>query len=332
MSAILQAAWQRRGPVASLLLPLALLFLVLSGLRRLLYRCGVLQSYRLPVPVIVVGNISVGGTGKTPACIWLAEMLLQHGRRPGIVSRGYGGAARGVRQVGTDSSALEVGDEPVLLRQRTQCPSFIGRDRVAAARALLAAYPSCDVIISDDGMQHYRLRRDIELAVVDSRGVGNAWPLPAGPLRETIGRLRSVDAVLLNGSAEPPLGVTRVFRMRLDGARFHRLGAPGQTRAAAELGGLRLHACAGIGAPERFFAHLGELGLRFAAHPFPDHHRFSSADLAFPDCDALLMTEKDAIKCLGLTPCPIWVLPVTAIMDAGLTEYLLEKLDGRPPA
>jgi tetraacyldisaccharide 4'-kinase len=329
---LLQIAWQRRGPVALLLFPLALLFGFLSGLRRVLYRTGLLKSYRLPVAVIVVGNITAGGTGKTPACIWLAEMLSRKGRRPGIVSRGYGGGAQGTCEVHPESPARWAGDEPVLLRQRTGCPTFIGRDRVAAARALLAAYPQCDVMISDDGLQHYRLQRDIELALMDGRGAGNGWLLPAGPLREPISRLQRVDALVLNGSAENRYAAPRVFRMRLDGVRFHLLDLAEQTCLADDLAGLRLHACAGIGVPARFFDHLSALGLVFVAHPFSDHHRFTSADLAFSDCDALLMTEKDAIKCQGLTKCPIWVLPVTATIESGLTEYLLEKLDGRPPA
>jgi tetraacyldisaccharide 4'-kinase len=257
-------------------------------------------------------------------------MLIRHGRRPGIVSRGYGGEERGICEVVPESSALSVGDEPLLLRRRTGCPTFVGRDRVAAARALLATYPECDVIVSDDGLQHYRLQRDLELALVDGRGVGNGWLLPAGPLRESASRLLSVDAVVANGTVALPFAAPRVFRMQVDGTLFHRLDLPEQTCVAGDLAGLRLHACAGIGVPGRFFDHLTKLGLAFVAHPFPDHFRFNSADLAFPDCDALLMTEKDAIKCLGLTPCPIWVLPVTATIEGGLTEYLLEKLDGRP--
>jgi tetraacyldisaccharide 4'-kinase len=332
VSSTIQAAWQRRSALAIALLPLALVFLLLSALRRLLYRSGLLRSHRLPVPVIIIGNVSVGGTGKTPICIWLADALRRRGRRPGIISRGYGGQSEDVCEVGDDADPLRVGDEPALLRRRSGCPTFVGRDRVAAARALLRSFPDCDVLISDDGLQHYRLRRDVELAVMDGRGTGNGWVLPAGPLREPVSRLNQVDAVILNGDAPLPRQVARVFSARMEGAGFYRLDAPETRCNSADLAGLRLHACAGIGVPERFFAHLRRLGLGFAPHPFPDHHRYAAADLTYADCDALLMTEKDAIKCVGLTACPIWVLPVTAVLDDAAADYILEKIDGSPPA
>lgn len=307
-----------------MLLPLGLLFFLVAALRRLLYRAGLLPTVRLPVPVIVVGNITAGGAGKTPLVIWLVEALRRRGYRPGVISRGYGGAGAGVREVGPDASAQQAGDEPVLIRRRTGAPVFVGRDRVAAAQALLAT-GACDVIVCDDGLQHYRLARDLEIAVVDRRGTMNGWPLPAGPLREPASRLSTVDAVVANGWEGPA-----PFRMTLAGDRFVRLG-DAATCGPAELAGRRLHAVAGIGEPQRFFDHLAALGLRVEGHAFPDHHPYGAADLAF-EGDAILTTEKDAVKFPGLAILPVWVLPVAATVVPDLAQFLLERLDGRPPA
>jgi tetraacyldisaccharide 4'-kinase len=323
--------------VAILLLPFSLLFMVLVALRRALYRVGLLHSERLPVPVVVVGNITVGGSGKTPLVIHLALALRALGRHPGIVSRGYLGDATHVAQVTSGSDPGAVGDEPLLLARRGGCPVFVGRDRVAAARALLAAHPECDVILADDGLQHYRLDRAVEIAVFDERGVMNGWCLPAGPLREPVSRLARVNAVVLNGlavSPAPALCVPSgtfqrpVFAMRLLSENFYRLDDPLTTCGAAELSGKKLHAVAGIGAPQRFFDRLGGMGLRFAGHAFPDHHDFRAEELAF-DGDAILTTEKDAVKLARLSlPLPVWVLPVTAETSPDLAAFVLEKLNG----
>jgi len=309
-----------------MLLPLAMLFALLSGLRRWLYVLGVWRAVRLPVPVVVVGNITVGGSGKTPLVLYLAQELARQGRHPGIVSRGYGGTARGVQAVGKASSATAVGDEPLLLARRAGCPVFIGRDRVAAAEALMAAHPECDIIIADDGLQHYRLARDIEIAVVDERGTGNGWLLPAGPLRESVRRLATVDAVVLNGNAQRPAGAIprKIFRMALCGDRFFQLHHPERSCGAVELSGQTLHAIAGIGNPSRFFRQLANLGLQFVPHEFPDHHTYRAADLNFADAGALLMTEKDAVKCSAFAPPESWVLPVEARLDADLAHWVLE--------
>jgi tetraacyldisaccharide 4'-kinase len=235
----------------------------------------------------------------------------------------------------TDSDAAAVGDEPLMIKRRMEVPVFVGRDRVAAARALIKAYPGCDLIVADDGLQHYRLARDVEIAVVDARGLMNAWPLPAGPLREPPSRLARVDALVINGSrATLPAdsGAPPQFRMRLLGDTFHALADPQRTCAAEALAGLRLAAVAGIGDPQRFFAHLTALGLSFTPCAFPDHHRYRAADLAKIDGDALLMTEKDAVKCAGLTDRPVWLLPVTALVEPDLAALVMEKLYGRPPA
>lgn len=329
------ALWQKRGLAAVLLLPVALVFSSLVLLRRLLYRAGLFRSIRLPVPVVVVGNITVGGAGKTPLVLWLAEEFARRGRRPGIVSRGYGGSVPGVHEVKTDDAASLVGDEPLLLKARAGCPVFVGRDRVAAARALLCAHPDCDVIVSDDGLQHYRLVRDFEIAVVDRQLAGNGWMLPAGPLREPAVRLAAVDAVVKNGEVAMMVHGVPTYDMRLSGERFVSLADGAQARGPGDFAGLRLHAVAGIGKPQRFFDHLSSLGLAFTAHAFPDHHAYRPEELAFTG-DAILATEKDAVKLRGLSQLPaqlpVWVLPVTAVVEPDLAHFILEKIDGRPPA
>jgi tetraacyldisaccharide 4'-kinase len=329
----LQHQWftQRRPRLALwFLLPLAALFFLLSRLQR-----GLTKPQRLPVPVVVVGNITVGGTGKTPLTLWLAERLRAAGPRPGIVSRGYGGSAVTPSPVGRDDSPAEVGDEPLLLARRSGVPVWVGRDRVAAGRALLAAHPEVDLLLCDDGLQHHRLGRDVELAVFDERGAGNGWLLPAGPLREPLARLRTVDAVICNGAADPRLPAdVRRFAMRLQAGVFYRLGQPEQTCALAQLAGRRLHALAGIGDPARFFRTLEVLDLTFSRHPFPDHHAYTAADLAFAAAadSVLLMTEKDAVKCARLTVGETWVLPVEAELPPALVELILEKIRGRSSA
>ncbi|MDR2000177.1 MAG: tetraacyldisaccharide 4'-kinase [Zoogloeaceae bacterium] len=312
--------------MAVLTVPLSWLFALIAALRRAFYRVGIFAAVRLPVPVIVVGNITVGGAGKTPLTIWLAEELRKRGRHAGVISRGYGGSATGTREVGPDDDPAVTGDEPLLIRRRTGCPVFVGRDRVAAGRALLAAHPETDVLLCDDGLQHYRLGRDVEIAVVDRRGFQNGLMLPAGPLREPVSRLRTVDAVVAhdwNGAAD--------FRMTLVGERFKPLAKTGESALSAEFAGKRIHAVAGIGEPQRFFDHLAALGLRFEAHPFPDHHVYAAADLDFTG-DVILTTEKDAVKFGVLARLPVWVLPVAATVTPDLAQFVLERINGRPSA
>lgn len=339
--------WYRRPLAFALfpLLPLSWLFRLLVGVRRGLYRRALLSSHRLAVPVIVIGNLTIGGSGKTPLVLWLVERLRQAGWRPGIISRGYGGAAVGVHSVAAASTASLIGDEPLLLARRAAVPVFVGRDRVQTGRALLAAHPECDVIISDDGLQHYRLQRTVEIAVFDGRGAGNSRLLPAGPLREPLQRLSAVSAVVWNSLEDAAISTLLVragcaapqFDMRLVGQRFLSLNDARRCCDAYELRGKRLYAIAGIGDPSRFFAQLEALGLEFEAHPFPDHHRYCPADIAFANDGVLLMTEKDAVKCAALTVREAWVLPVDAqISDSpdskSLLDTILEKLDGRSPA
>jgi len=320
----LQYHWYRITPLHLILLPVSLLFRALVALRRALYRSHILQSHQLAVPVIVIGNISAGGTGKTPLTLALAQQLAGRGWHPLIVSRGYGGTAQQPQQVAADSDARQVGDEPLLMARRNLCPVWIGKDRAAAAQAALQAHPQCDVALCDDGLQHYRLRREAEVAVVDGeRGIGNGFMLPAGPLREPVSRLKTVDAVVVNGG----ITSTGQYAMRLSGEVFYNLLAPGKTAAAGHFHALNNHAVAGIGHPQRYFRHLQSLGVPFTPHAFPDHHSYSANDLAFAGCDALLLTEKDAVKCAAFADERYWVLRVEAQIDPALVDHLLRKIE-----
>jgi tetraacyldisaccharide 4'-kinase len=326
------AFWLHRNLVSGLLWPLSLVFSRLARWRR-----ARIAPQRLPVPVVVVGGITVGGAGKTPLTLHLVNALRGHAYVPGIISRGYGGAASGVLEVHPDSVAGVVGDEPLLLSQRAGCPVFVGADRVAAGKALLVAHPQINLILCDDGLQHYRLARDFEIAVFDRRGLGNGRQLPAGPLREPVGRLREVDAVVLNDAPLAALGSTgtlsAVFSMRLEGSEFAKLQDPSLRLSASLLQGRRLHAVAGIGEPQRFFDHLQALGLQFEPHAFPDHHAYTRAELDFGE-GAILTTEKDAVKLRTVLAPDVeaWVLPVTAALSPGLDQLIVEKLNGRTPA
>jgi tetraacyldisaccharide 4'-kinase len=307
------------------------LFSALVALRRLLYRTGVLAVTRTPVPVIVVGNISVGGTGKTPLVIWLAQLLRERGYHPGVVCRGYGGSARGPQRATIDSDPSVVGDEAALLARRCACPVWVGAQRAAAAHALLATHPECNVVISDDGLQHYALARDVEIAVIDGeRGFGNGMLLPAGPLREPRRRLASFDALVVNGTAlflrETLPSDVPPFDMTLRGKTFYDLLNPAQQAGPEHFARQRVHVVAAIGNPHHFFNHLQQLGLSFAAHPFPDHHAFHASDLAFAGADAVLMTEKDAVKCEAFSSGNFWALRVDAEVDLDLGELILRKL------
>lgn len=312
--------WQTRNPVASCLLPLAALFCAVAGLRALAYRAGALASHRLPVPVLVVGNITVGGTGKTPLVDWLCGHLRKQGWRPGVITRGYLGTARDwPRLVYPHSDAHEVGDEAVLLARRSGCPVAAGPDRLADGRLLLERC-GCDILVTDDGLQHYRLCRDLEIAVIDGdRRFGNGFCLPAGPLREPVGRLRRVGLSLVNG--RPAAGE---FGMRLVAGQTVNLSDPGMQRSLASFRGQAIMAVAGIGNPQRFFHMLGDRGLEVRARAFPDHHRFTAADLEREAGMPLLMTEKDAVKCQTLADADCWFVPVDARPQAAFEQ----RLDG----
>ncbi len=327
----LEQYWYCIAPLHLVLWPLSLAFAALAALRRLLYRAGVLAVTRLPVPVIVAGNISVGGTGKTPLVIWLVQLLRERGYHPGIVCRGYGGSAGTPQSTSADSDPSVVGDEAVLLARRCACPVWVGAKRAAAARALLAAHPECDAVISDDGLQHYALAHDVEIAVIDGeRGFGNGMLLPAGPLREPLQRLDRVDALVVNGVALFPRAILptsmRTFDMTLGGRTFYGLLNPARQAGPEHFAGQRVHAVAGIGNPRRFFDYLRELGISFTGRPFPDHHAFEATDIDYADTDAVLMTEKDAVKCERFGSDKFWALRIDAKVDLALGELILRKL------
>jgi tetraacyldisaccharide 4'-kinase len=317
--------WDRWDPLVILLLPLALLFRLVAASRRACYRWGWCHVERFPVPVVVVGNITVGGTGKTPLVIWLANYLQQQGWRPGIVSRGYGGQARHwPQQVRPDSDPVMVGDEAVLLAAGSRCPVCVGPDRPAAVAKLLA-YHDCDIVLSDDGLQHYALGRDLEIVVVDGeRRFGNGLPLPAGPLRESAGRLAEADLVIAQGSAGPgefamTVGDAQVLPLRGG------LGAPLASWAARPV-----HAVAGIGNPGRFFASLRDAGLQVTEHAFADHHPFRPDDLAFGDDLPVLMTSKDAVKCRRFAQPHHYEVAVQAAPAPAFVTALAQKLEELP--
>lgn len=323
MSAWLERQWQRISLWHLLLWPLSQVFRSLAALRRIAYRSGVLAVWQAPVPVIVVGNISVGGTGKTPLVLWLASFLKAHGYRPGIVSRGYGSNINIPRAVRATGSAADYGDEPLLLAQRIECPIWVGRHRTAVAQALLGAHPECNLLICDDGLQHYALARDIEVAVVGGKkSMGNGMLIPAGPLREFPERLRDVDAVVDSGEQ----GGLGGFEMKLAVSAFRNLNDSGRTATAPDFLNQTVHAVAGIGHPQRFFELLRKLGLHVQEHPYPDHYLYSGQDLLFENTDTVLMTEKDAVKCRAFARPNWWYLQVDAQIDPAFGECILNKL------
>jgi tetraacyldisaccharide 4'-kinase len=338
--------WQSRGIVACLFWPLALLFSGLLRLRRWFFSLGLLKSVALPVPVLVVGNIFVGGTGKTPLTLALVQALRVAGWVPGVVSRGFGGKhGDAVLAVLADSSPALVGDEPVLIAQRGHCPVFVGRNRAAAGQALLAAHPQVNIIISDDGLQHYALQRQCEVMLFDQRGVGNGWLLPAGPLREPASR--RADCVVCNvgnvgsvGSVDEgavPADLLRrwpqISRMVLQSELAFQLVQPQQQQALDKFTGNGM-AAAGIGHPERFFAMLRARGVSFTAMPLPDHFSFDPNPFADVCADWILITEKDAVKCRqteALRNDPrLWVVPVSAQLEPALIQSIVEKCGGYP--
>jgi len=319
----LQAIWQTRNAASLALLPFAGIFATLTAVRRAVYRLGLRKPVRFPVPVVVIGNLTVGGTGKTPLVIWLARYLQSQGRRPGIVARGYLGAAEDWPQPAhPDSDPAEVGDEAVLLAQRTDCPVMVGPNRSAAVAALLVG-GQVDLVLSDDGLQHYGLGRDLEIVVVDGqRRFGNGWPLPAGPLRESVSRLQSVHLVVVNGGTPRP----GELAMQLSEPEVYALMDSSSIEPLARFAGRSVHAVAGIGNPWRFFELLRVHGVTAIAHPFPDHHAYREEDLQFEDDFPILMTEKDAVKCRRFALHRLWAVRVEAQPDAEFCALLEQRL------
>lgn len=321
----LERRWYAAEPPPLALRPLAALYGLIAD------RIGAKnksQAIRLPVPVIVVGNISIGGTGKTPVTIWLVQQAIALGFKPGVISRGYGGqAAQYPLRVTVTTDPDECGDEPALIARRTRMPVAVAPDRVAAAR-LLIEEDGVDLLIADDGLQHHRLTRDLEFCVIDgARGLGNGARLPAGPLRDASSRLASVDAVIVNGALQSPLPAhgRPQFAMQLVIENAQSL-VDGDTRALSTFAGQTVHAVAGIGHPPRFFAALEAQGLVVIPQPFPDHHRFAAGDLAFADGLPVLMTEKDAVKCAAFARQGLWCVPAEARFGEADTAHVRKLL------
>lgn len=332
MERALTRLWYGNSAAGVLLQPLASLYGGVTALRRGLYASGVFGSYAVGRPVIVVGNLTVGGTGKTPLVAWLAERLKAHRLSVGILSRGYGSSGSTPRYVGAKSTWQDVGDEPLLLHERTGCPTVVATNRVEGARMLVSQ--RADVIIADDGLQHLRLKRDCEIVVVDgSRGFGNGRLLPAGPLRERAERIVQADIVVTNG---PPMhqslaqlgltGEARSASMSLIPGNVVPVDGRYGARTLESFRGKPVHAVAGIGNPERFFADLRGRGLTLIEHAFPDHHPFTGGDLDFSDGAPILMTEKDAVKCRALANDRLWYVPVTARFSDAQAEWIMERV------
>ncbi|MCG8434082.1 MAG: tetraacyldisaccharide 4'-kinase [Gammaproteobacteria bacterium] len=317
--------WHKNGFMAVALSPLSWLFGALVKLRRSWYRNGKLKSRRLSCPVIIVGNITVGGTGKTPFIIWLIKQLSRQDITAGVISRGHGRLGKELAEVTMDSHVNEVGDEPLLIHKKTGSPVFVAQDRASAGGALLEKH-DVDVIISDDGLQHYKLQRDMEIVLIDSeRGFGNGRLLPAGPLREPESRLSEADTVIANiGSGERRLDISNIS-MRMDHSYVVAL-ATGEKREITSFEGSIVHAVAGIGHPERFFGQLRSAGLKIIPHIFPDHAVYKEADLSFNDGASVLMTEKDAIKCESFAQRNWWYVPVTVRLSQPGEGELLDKI------
>ena len=324
--------WYEDAGTGWLLVPLSTLYWLISGCRRLLYKSGVLRTHYASVPVIVVGNITAGGTGKTPTVIWLARMLSERGFRPGIISRGYGGSqSKSPMRVDADSEAAVVGDEPVLLARRSSVPVAVDADRVRAAAMLVE--DGVDIIITDDGLQHYRLGRDYEICVIDgSRGLGNRRLLPAGPLREPAERLADIDQLLVNGRIragdELSVAEQNAIPFELVASEASRLNGS-LTRRIERFAGTTVHAVAGIGNPTRFFDLLRGQGMQVIEHAYPDHAALTIDDLEFGDDFEVFMTEKDAVKIGRSVPDRFWHVPVELKMDAVHALPLIGQIESR---
>lgn len=332
MRARVESLWYRPAPAPAALMPLAALY---GRIADALAARRKAAAVKLPVPVIVIGNISVGGTGKTPLTLWCIDLLRELGWCPGVISRGYGGRAPCYPlRVTAATDPRHCGDEPALIARCTGVPLAVAPDRVAAAQLLIDS-GEVDILIADDGLQHYRLARDLEFCVIDgARGLGNGARLPAGPLREPAERLAEVDLVVINGALAVPLPALAVAPvcMRLELGTARALGDR-STRALATFAQGRVNAVAGIGNPQRFFDALAAQGLDVIPHPLPDHHCYAEVELAFGDGLPVLMTEKDAVKCTGFALPNLWSVAARATLDpadaARVRELLLAKLPRR---
>ena len=318
--------WYSKNLFSTVLLPLSWFFKTAASLRKVYYESRISHELGPRVFTIVIGNITVGGTGKTPFVIWLANYCKAQGLQVGIVTRGYKRASkRELIEVNPQSTADQVGDESVLLAHKTSCPVMVSANRERAVKQLTNKY-NLDVVLSDDGLQHYKLPRDIEIAIVDAeRRFGNGRSLPAGPLREPIKRLEKCDLVVSNGY----MASTEIaFELSMEDAvslSSHMIRKP-----LDEFKDFTVHAVAGIGNPERFFNMLRSMDMNVIEHKFPDHYRYKEKDLEFNSSDPILMTEKDAVKCRKFTGKKIWYIPVSLLPSSALQQRISAMIEGIP--
>lgn len=318
----LQHYWYKSSALVWLLLPVSWLYCLIVFIRRKLYQLNIKRSYGCNVPLIVIGNIVVGGSGKTPLLISLCEYLKERGFKPGVVSRGYGGNFTGIKQVYHTDTAELVGDEPLMIHRQTSVPVVVGADRVAAAQYLVNNN-QCDVVLSDDGLQHYRMQRDFEIAVVDSdRRYGNGFCLPAGPLRERRSRIKDVNMLIYNGDTDVKPNECSYL---LETAGLQKLSGD-ENRPISSFVGKSVHAVAGIGHPQRFFNQLQKSSVTVIEHAYPDHYTYSQDDFDGWSEECIIMTEKDAVKCRHLSLSDAWVLNVKAVFSAELESSLSSDL------
>lgn len=324
LNQILIDQWYNPKPWGNILWPFSKLFGYLVKLRKYFYERNIFKSYHASVPVIIVGNLTVGGTGKTPLVLYLAQLLTQNGFRPGIVSRGYKGEVKSVVLVSPYSNPRVVSDEAVLLASRAKCPVIVAKKRAVGVEQIVR-HNKVNIIISDDGLQHYGLQRDIEIVVIDGdRRFGNGHSLPMGPLRETTDRLETVDLVVTNGGSTAK---ENEHTMRIVCDEVYSLSHPDKTRKIEDFIGKPVHAIAGIGYPQRFFQQLRDLGIIVIPHPFPDHYEFSPADVAFADQLPVIMTEKDAVKCKHFANSKHWVAAISVVLPDGFDDAVLQLID-----
>jgi len=308
------------NPVSILLMPLALLFYLAASVRRLSYRAGLLRSARLPVTTIVVGNITVGGNGKTPVVIALFQLLKDRGYHPAIVTRGYkSGYEKNIQVLCDGQIDMRVGDEANMISEVCRCPIGVGANRVGAARQILQQHPQVDVLLSDDGLQHYALKRDIDIAVCRYVAFGNGLLMPAGPLRETRDRLKDFDLVINRDSDQVVESLGRIWN----------LDNPEQVRHISDFKDQQVHALTGIGFPKIFFSSLAQMGINAIEHEFPDHHQFSPEDLLLNPDLPILVTHKDAVKLRGINSDNIWVVPLTLELSQDLQDQLFQLLESK---
>lgn len=324
LESLAEEVWYGEHTLKYVLIPFSYLFQLIVLIRRIAYSAGVLPTRRVSVPVIIIGNLTAGGTGKTPLTIWLAKHLKDKGHTPGIISRGYGGSSsKTPQQVRTDSNPEQVGDEPIIISKNTGLPVAVCQNRYLAAEALIKHH-SVDVIISDDGLQHFGLARDLEIVVIDgARRFGNGYCLPAGPLREPKSVLNHIELLVSNGKAQ-----RGEHPMEFEAGKLHKVNEPHVTIDIAQLNGQTVNAVAGIGNPKRFFTLLSNLGMQVNRFPNPDHYHYQQGDLDFSDQLPVVMTEKDAVKCLEIAHDNCWYLPIKAKMNDAFVMRLDKTLRG----